>query len=99
MRKRKEPTENESQLGNLLERYKRILVPPQASVEKEAIAVIKEVTNITLTTTQVSYTVGTRTLAIVAPSLIRSELKTHHGAIMKELQHRLGVKNAPGAII
>jgi hypothetical protein len=99
MRTRKDPNQNENQLGNLLERYKKILKPPQASVEKEAILVIKELTSITVHSHQISYTVGSRTLVIKTPSIIRSELKSHHPAIIKELQGRLGAQNAPTTII
>lgn len=97
--KHKDPTDNKNQLGNLLERYKRILQPPQATVEREAIVVIKELTTIQLVERQVSYTVGTRTLAIIAPSIIRSELRQHHFTILGELKKRLGAEHAPQAII
>lgn len=99
MRTKKDPKENKNQLGNLLERYKRILKPPQASVEKEAIIVIESITGITLQPQQINYTVVSRTLVIKAPSIIRSELKIHHPDIVKELQSRLGVQNAPSVII
>jgi hypothetical protein len=99
MRTKKDPNENKNQLGNLLERYKRILKPPQATVEKEAIIVIATLTNITLLPHQLSYTVSSRTLIIKAPSIIRSELKIHHPAIVKDLQGRLGAQNAPSTII
>ena len=97
--KKKDPTENHSQLGNLLERYKRCFTPPQASVEKECITVIKEVCDIGLLPHQVSYTVSTRTIAIKAPSLLRSELRLHHEAILVALGKRLGNKNSPHTII
>lgn len=99
MRTKKDPKENKDQLGNLLERYRRILKPPQASVEKEAIIVITSITGITLLPQQLSYVVGSRTLVIKAPSIIRSELKIHHPNIVKELQTRLGAQNAPSVII
>jgi hypothetical protein len=97
--RKKDPTENQNQLGNLLERYKRILHPPQATVEKEAIDVIKNLTGITVKNNQLRYSVGTRTLSISAPSLIRSELRSRHREILTELQKRLGVAHAPTAII
>jgi len=96
---KKDPSFNKNQLGNLLERYKTHFQPPQASVEKECILVIKDVTGIELTKQQISYSVVTRTLVIKAPSLIRSELKTKHPLILKELSGRLGSKNPPVAII
>lgn len=97
--KKKSPNENRAQLGNLLERYKKILKPPQATVEKEAIVVIKELTNIGVLPHQLTYIVATKTLVLKTPSIIRSELKVHHLAIIKELQSRLGAQNAPHTIL
>lgn len=99
MRKRKDPNQNKSQLGNLLERYKKIIKPPQATVEKEAVVIIAEITSITLLPHQLSYTVASKTLVIKAPSIIRSELRVHHSVIVGELQRRLGAQNAPTTII
>jgi hypothetical protein len=99
MQKRKDPNENKNQLGNLLERYKRIIKPPQATVVKEAVLIIEGITTIKLLPHQLSYTVGSRTLFIKAPSIICSELRSHHPTIIKELQSRLGAQNAPTTII
>ncbi len=97
--KKKDPSLNREQLGHLLLRYKTILKPPQASVEKEAVAVITEVTGITLTTAQLSYTVHTRTLTIKAPSLLRSELYLKREVILSTLRQRLGEQSAPTTLI
>lgn len=92
---RKPPTDNGQQLGNLIERYKRILKPPQASVEKQAIETIANITGIVLQADQVGYQTGSRTLIIKAPSLVRSELLLSYDAILKALQAELGTANAP----
>lgn len=99
MRPRKDPAENSTQLGNLLERYKKIFQPPQASVVKEAIVVIEMITTIKLLPQQLTYSVGTKTLIIKAPSVLRSELMPHHQTIIKELQTRLGAQNAPHTLL
>ncbi len=97
--RKKEPGDNDRQLGRLLERYKTLLKPPQASVEKECIAVIEELTGIVLRPHQVRYTVTSRTLTIKAPSILRSELSLHKTAILEVLKKRLGESTAPSAII
>jgi hypothetical protein len=97
--KKKDPSENSSQLGNLIERYKKILKPPQASVEKECIGVIKEVCGLFLEPQQVVYTVASRTLYIKAPSLIRSELMLHKTEIITAFRMRLGETNYPTNIL
>ena len=96
---KKNPGDNIQQLGNLIERYKKILKPPQASVEKVAIDVIKELCGITLQPTQISYIVSSRILAIKAPSVIRSELLRQSGEIMVELRNRLGEQNSPTTLL
>ncbi len=96
---KKDPLLSKHQLGNLIDRYKRILRPPQASVEKEVIEVVKEMVGIELKPSQVTYTVSTRTISITAPSVIRSELKQVQQAILNELKNRLGVEHAPKAIL
>jgi hypothetical protein len=97
--RKKHPTENYNQLGNLLERYKKHFKPPQASVEKVCISAIRDISGIPLGAHQITYTVNSRTIAINAPSLIKSELKTHHTAILIELEKRLGIGGAPTTII
>jgi hypothetical protein len=97
--KKKDPSDNDRQLGRLLERYKTILKPPQASVEKECIVVIEELTGIVLRPHQVRYTVPTRTLTIKAPSILRSELSLHKAAILNALKKRLGHSTTPTTII
>jgi dienelactone hydrolase len=97
--KKKDPSQSSAQLGNLLLRYKKILKPPQASVEKEAIVVIKEVCGLELQVGQISYTVATRTLYIKAPSLLRSELLMRRTGILEALRSRLGDDSYPTTIL
>jgi len=84
---------------DLFEKYKKILQPPQKTVELESIRVIGEVSNIKLLEQQVGYTVSTRTLAIKAPSLLKQEVKIHNKEILEELKNRLGEKNSPKHIL
>jgi hypothetical protein len=97
--RKKDPSDNDRQLGRLLERYKTLLKPPQASVEKECITVIEEITGIALRPHQVHYTVTSRTLTIKAPSILRSELSLHRTDILVALKNRLGEGSAPTTII
>lgn len=97
--RKKDPNENEHQLGNLLLKYKSLLKPPQASVEKESIEVIKDLTGIQLLPHQISYTVSTRTLILKTPSLLRSELMMRRESILEALRRRLGEKGAPTTLL
>ncbi len=96
---KKDPAQNEHQLGNLLARYKNLFKPPQATVEKECIAVIAELCGVTLLPHQVEYRVATRTLQLKAPSLLRSELKMKSQLILDELVKRLGSSTAPTTLL
>jgi hypothetical protein len=96
---KKDPTRSENQLGNLLERYRKIFKPPQASVERECIAVITEVCGITLLPHQIEYNVATRTLQLKTPSLLRSELKLKSELILTELAKRLDASTTPTTLL
>lgn len=99
MREKKPADANESQIGNLLLKYKKHLKPPQASVEKECIEVIKEVTGFLLKEGQVKYTVSSRTLHLQVPSVLKSELKAQYPNILLALKSRLTAAHSPTTIL
>lgn len=82
-------------MGDLFLKYKTRFKPPQASVEKECIMVIKELTGFQLLPTQVVYRVNSRTISVQVPSIIKSELRFHQAAILSELEKRLGKGGCP----
>ena len=86
-------------LSSCYQHYKRTLKPPQASVEKEVIVVVADVTGITLKSEQLTYTPATKTIALQVPSIIKTELRKHQAAILKQLQHNLGAENAPKVVL
>lgn len=87
------------QLGDLFEKYRLRLKAPQSTVEKECVVVIREVAGFTITAAQVTYTVSTRTISLQVPSLLKSELRFHHTAILQELENRLGRDGCPKVIL
>jgi hypothetical protein len=86
-------------VGSLFARYQKILVPPQASVEKRFVEIVCEITPLTITKNQVAYSVSSRTISLTAPSVIKSELQHHKTAILEKLASEMGVKNAPKVIL
>ena len=82
-------------VGDLFLKYRTHFKAPQASVEKECLLVITEVTGYTLTSDQVTYTVSTRTISLTVPSVLKSELRFHQEAILIELKNRLGKDGCP----
>ena len=85
-------------ISDLFERHLKNIKPPQASVEKEFIAVCKEVTQITLKPEHCKYTVSTKTMYITAPSILKSELKKNKREIFSALKAKLGT-NSPTEMI
>lgn len=87
------------QLGDLFEKYRTRIKAPQATVEKECAQVIQELTGYTVNSSQITYTVSTRTISIKAPSVLKSELKFHYASILQILETRLGVDGSPKTIL
>jgi len=85
-------------VGTLFERYRRLLVPPQASVEKRVAEIICEITPLTVNSDQISYSVGSKTISLKLPSILKSELEHHKTAILGRLEAEMGIKNSPKSI-
>lgn len=86
-------------LSTLLENFQKRFVPPQASVEKRVAEIICELTPLTVTQDQVTYTVTSRTISLKVPSILKSELQNQKTAILDCLVKEMGVKNAPRTIL
>jgi hypothetical protein len=82
-------------LGDLFERYRSRIKAPQASVEKECLIIIKELTQFDLQLSQVEYTVSTRTLSLRVPSILRTEILLKKLEILEKLKTQLGADNCP----
>lgn len=96
---KKGPTIRIEKIGGLFEKYKKLLKPPQSSVEKAFQRILEETTNFTLTTDQITYTVSTKTLYIQAPSIIKSEIQLKKPQLLSLLAKELGVENCPKTIL
>lgn len=97
--KKKPAEQNKEHLSNLLERYKKRLRPPQASVEKVVLETIEKVAGFTLEPNQLEYTVATKTIHLRVPSLLKTELKAKQADIKKELQKTLPDSDLPELFI
>lgn len=76
-------------LGSLFEKYEKLLIPPQASVEKEVMKVISEVCGRTLSPGQVSYTVSTKTIYLKVPSILKSDILRSREEVLSRLRSAL----------
>jgi hypothetical protein len=96
---KKDPAQNKEHLSNLLARYKERFKPPQASVEKAFVAAVQTQTGISLDTSQVTYSVHSKTIGLQVPSLIKTELKKKQQDIQHELQKTLPKSEVPTVIL
>lgn len=88
-----------TKVSTLFDKYVRLLVPPQSSVEKVACEVINAHLRCVVTVEQVTYTVPTRTLYVAAPALYKQEVRMQHDSILGELRQRLGPERCPLTIL
>jgi hypothetical protein len=96
---KKSPGTNNQQLGNLIERYKKIIKPPQQTVVKEVIIVVKEITNLQLQESNVTYSVPTKTIHLTVSGIVKTEIKKQQSQIIKKLTERLGEQQCPTVIL
>jgi hypothetical protein len=85
-------------VGSLFDKYKNILQPPQAIVLTEVAEVIKDVCGVALPKKYLKYSVATKTISVIAPSVLKQEVMRREGEIMLHLRGRLGTK-APKKIL
>jgi len=86
-------------VSSLLESFQKRFTPPQASVEKRVSEIICELTPLTVTPEQISYSVGSKTVSLKVPSILKSELQHHKTAILGRLETEMGIKNSPKVIL
>jgi hypothetical protein len=92
---KKDPTQNNQQLGNLLLRYKKLIKPPQQTVVAEVVLVVKEIVGVDVRQNQFTYAVSSRTLYVKSPSIIKTEILRAKNELLKALRERLGENNSP----
>ena len=85
-------------VADLFEKYKKNLKAPQASVIKELIEVINDLTGISIDRKFIKYAVSTKTVSITAPAVLKQEIKLHKEDILLHLRARLGDNGVPKII-
>lgn len=86
-------------IGGLFEQYKKRLTPPQKTTIDTCISILNESYQIHLTPKECRYSPTHKILTVTAPGPIKTEIKIHKEAILKAIQHQLGVKGTPKDII
>ena len=85
-------------IGSLFERYQKLLKPPQSSVEKIVIQVIKEKFNFDIEHNKCSYNLSTKTVYLKIPSILKTEIFFKKQELLQTLKERLG-ESAPNQIL
>ncbi len=82
-------------VSSLFEKYKQLIKPPQQTVQKAMLEIIKDVTGHSLLPETLLYTVSSRTLTLKISSLLKQEILLHQKELLMHARGRLGDKNAP----
>lgn len=90
---------NVKKVGDLFEKYRRRLIAPEGSVIDAFIEVVEDLLSVKIKKSKVRYTPSSKTLSLVGPGALRSEIKLHEKEIIEHLKGRLGEKNAPRTIL
>lgn len=85
-------------LGDLFERYQRLLKPPQSSVEKLVVEVIKEKFGFDIDQNKCSYNVSTKTVYLTIPGILKTEIFLKKNELLRSLKEKMG-DNAPNNIL
>ena len=87
------PRHNEpKKIGDLFEKYKTLLTPPQKTVEKAFREIVKNELDLDIPPDGVTYTVATKTIHLSVPSVLKQELLLHKTDLEDALKERLGGK-------
>jgi len=86
-------------ISDLFASYKKRFKAPQKSVILAFVEVVRDVCEINLKESEVSYTPSSRTLALRAPGQIKSEILFQKEEILLHMKGRLGVQSAPTNIL
>ncbi len=86
-------------IGKLFEKYRKRLLPPPGVVITVFCAVVEKEVGVMLTSSNVRYTVHTRTLAITTFGPQKNEIKLHSRRILELCRETLGERGAPQQIL
>ncbi len=86
-------------LGDLFEKYKKILKAPQGVIIDCFIEVVDDVIGLKIAKQQISYTVHSRTLSVRVSGPLKSEIKLRKKEILAHMKGRLGDQGAPIEIV
>lgn len=82
----------------LFERYKKLLKPPQQTVQNVMSEVIFDITGHKIPATAIQYTVSTKTISLKISSLLKQEILMYCSELLLHAKGRLGEDNAPKII-
>lgn len=86
-------------VSDLFAKYKTVLKAPQGVVVTAFQEAIFEVLGVRIEKEHCTYSVGSKTLSVRAPGMIKSEIKLQKKLILSKMSEKLGPKSAPKEIL
>jgi len=86
-------------ISKLFLKYTHILKPPQKSIIKASIEVVKDIYDIDLNENNCTYQTNTKVLILHIPGIMKSELLLNKSTLLSEIAKKVGAKNAPKNIL
>jgi hypothetical protein len=88
-----------TKVGDLFEKYKRILKAPQGVVVDAFIEVVSDIIGIEIPKESISYTVHNKTLTLRISGSLKSEIFLHKKEILTHMKGRIGQQSVPKIIL
>lgn len=86
-------------VADLFEKYRKTLTAPQGVVVTAFQEVIFDLLGVRIEKEQCNYQVGSKTLSVQVPGMIKSEIKLQKKLILQKMAEKLGAKSAPTEIL
>ena len=86
-------------VSSLFEKYKKTLRAPEATTIHTFVAVVEDEFSIPLEHDQCSYDPRTRTLAVRASGVVKTEIALKKRDILARVAQKVGERNAPTTIV
>ena len=86
-------------VGDLFDKYKRILKAPQGVTITAFIEVVNDLIGVEIPKERISYSIHNKTLTLRIPGPLKTEILLHKKEILIHMQGRIGRQSVPKVIL